>query len=82
MVVSFAPVNLTVYSIQPGRCLEQDGGEIGVRGLAVVRGRLEARLDQLLEAHYRLSTNQRFANHLWRERNCLFTFLRPCVRRW
>jgi transposase len=53
----------------------RDGGAISVHGLAVVRGRLEARLDRLLEARYRLPANERFANHLWRERNCLFTFL-------
>lgn len=52
---------------------EEDG--ISVQGLAVVRGRLEARLDRLLAVRYRSPANERFANHLWRERNCLFTFL-------
>lgn len=53
----------------------RDQAEISEAGLAVARGRLEARLDRLLEARYRSPANERFANHLWRERNCLFTFL-------
>jgi transposase len=53
----------------------RDGGEISAHGLAVVCGRLETRLDRLLAVCYRWPANERFANHLWRERNCLFTFL-------
>jgi transposase len=53
----------------------RDDGEISAHGLAVVRGRLEARLDRLLAVWYRWPANERFANHLWRERNYLFTFL-------
>lgn len=53
----------------------QDAGEISERGLAVVRGRLEARLDRALDRHYRAAVNERFANHLDRERNYVFTFL-------
>lgn len=44
-------------------------------GLAVARGRLEARLDRALQTRYRWATNERFANHLFRERNYIFTFL-------
>lgn len=35
----------------------------------------KARLNRLLEVHYRSPANERFANHLWRERNHIFTFL-------
>lgn len=50
-------------------------GQIGERGLAVARGRLEARLDRALQRSYRSGANERFANHLYRERNYIFTFL-------
>jgi transposase len=53
----------------------RDREKISAQGLAVVRGRLEARLDRLLEVAYRSPANERFANHLWRERDCIFTFL-------
>jgi transposase len=53
----------------------RDAGDVSTHGLAVERRRLEARLDRLLEVHYRLSANERFAKHLWRERNYIFTFL-------
>ncbi len=53
----------------------RDAGRIGERGLAVVRGRLEARLDRALERRYRAAANERFANHLYRERSYIFTFL-------
>jgi transposase len=53
----------------------RDQGRISERGVAVVRGRLEARLDRSLERRYRSLANQRFAHHLLRERDALFTFL-------
>lgn len=53
----------------------RDQGQISTRGVAVARGRLEARLDRRLQAHLRLPQNRRFANHLLRERDALFTFL-------
>jgi len=53
----------------------RDGGDISPRGLTVARGRLEAKLDRLLAGSYRSSANERFANHLYRERNYIFTFL-------
>jgi transposase len=49
--------------------------QISDHGVAVARGRLEARLDQSLQRCYRSSQNRRFANHLLRERDALFTFL-------
>jgi transposase len=49
--------------------------QISPRGLAAARGRLEARMDRLLQANYRRPENQRFANHLRREQDALFTFL-------
>jgi transposase len=49
--------------------------QISDRGVAVARGRLEARLDRSLQRCYRSSRNRRLANHLLRERDALFTFL-------
>jgi transposase len=49
--------------------------QISDHGVAVSRGRLEARLDQSLQRCYRSSQNRRLANHLLRERDALFTFL-------
>jgi transposase len=49
--------------------------QISPRGLAAARGRLEARMDRLLQANYRRPENQRFANHLRREQDALFSFL-------
>jgi transposase len=53
----------------------RDRKQISAHGLAVARGRLEARLDAALERRYRWATNERLANHLYRERPCLFSFL-------
>ncbi|MGC9225619.1 MAG: IS66 family transposase, partial [Terracidiphilus sp.] len=53
----------------------RDRNQIGERGLAIARGRLEARLDRALHRHYRAPANQRLANHLRRERDAVFTFL-------
>lgn len=53
----------------------RDASQISPPGLAVARGRLEARLARLLEPHYRWEANERLANHLDREWNSLFTFL-------
>jgi len=50
-------------------------GQLSPHGLAVARGRLEAGLDRLLTKPRRSPENQRLANHLWRERDALFTFL-------
>ena len=49
--------------------------QISDQGVAVARGRLEARLDQSLQGCYRSLLNRRLANHLLRERDALFTFL-------
>jgi transposase len=49
--------------------------QISDRGVAVARGRLEARLDRSLQRCYRSLRNRRLANHLLRERDALFTFL-------
>ena len=53
----------------------RDRGQISERGVAVARGRLEARLDQSLQHRFRSPQNRRLANHLLRERDALFTFL-------
>jgi len=51
------------------------GGEISPHGLAVARGRLEARLDRTLAGRIRHPPNRRFARHLAHERDAVFTFL-------
>ena len=53
----------------------RDRNLIGKQGLAIARGRLEARLDRVLNRNYRAPANQRVANHLRRERDAMFTFL-------
>ena len=49
--------------------------EISVHGLWTAAGRLEAKLDRLLLRPHRDPANRRLANHLWRERPYLFSFL-------
>lgn len=69
---------LQVQSIlEQSLCLRDryDQGQISPRGLAAARGRLEAEMDRLLQADYRRAENQRFANHLRREQDALFSFL-------
>jgi transposase len=53
----------------------RDQGQISERGVAVARGRLEARLDRSLERRYRSLRNRRLAKHLLREPDALFLFL-------
>ena len=50
-------------------------GEISEHGFCRATGRLEARLDRLLEKSYRHPANRRLAKHLEHERPYLFTFL-------
>lgn len=49
--------------------------QISPHGMATARGRLETRMERLLEVNYRRPENQRFANHLRREQDALFSFL-------
>jgi transposase len=51
-------------------------GEVSERGLAIATGRLEARLDRMLETPRRNAANRRLARHLEHELLGLFTFLR------
>jgi transposase len=53
----------------------RDQQQIGDQGLAIARGKLEARLDRVLNRSYRSPANRRLANHLRRERDAMFTFL-------
>ena len=53
----------------------RDRNQIGEQGLAIARGRLEARLDRELERSYHSPQNRRLANHLRRERDAMFPFL-------
>src|SRR5579885_2517960 len=50
-------------------------GEISERGLSIATGKLEAKLDRMLEARRRNPANRRLARHLEHERLWLFTFL-------
>ena len=50
--------------------------EITLHGLWTATGQLEARLDRLLEKHYRCRSNIRLANHLRHEQPYVFTFLK------
>ena len=50
-------------------------GEISEHGLRSATGRVEAKLDRMLEIHYRNPANRRLARHLAHERLWLFTFL-------
>jgi transposase len=51
-------------------------GEISRHGLAVVRGRLENQLSNLVFPPKTNAANERLAQHLWAHRDDLFTFLR------
>ena len=53
----------------------RDREQISPHGLAVARGKLEARLDRVLEKRVRSPANRRLRNHLWRERDAVLTFL-------
>ena len=50
-------------------------GEISEHSLCSATGRVEAKLDRMLETRYRNPANQRLANHLLHERPWLFSFL-------
>jgi transposase len=50
-------------------------GAISLHGLAVARGKLEARLDRTLDGRITHPPNRRFLRHLTTEREHLFTFL-------
>ncbi len=54
----------------------RDQGELSPHGLAVAIGRLEARLDRLLDWRISNEPNRKFANHLERHRDELFLFLK------
>jgi transposase len=50
-------------------------GEISVHGLRTATGRVEAKLDRMLEKSYRNPANRRLARHLLHEQPWIFTFL-------
>jgi len=50
-------------------------GELSEHGMRTATGRLESKLDGMLETHYRNPANRRLARHLKHERPWLFTFL-------
>ena len=53
----------------------RDGGTLSPHGRAVARGRLEKRLDRLLEWNLSHNGNRKFQNHLVRHRDEILTFL-------
>ena len=53
----------------------QEQGEISEHGLRSATGRVEAKLDRILERPYRNPSNRRLARHLEHERPWLFSFL-------
>jgi transposase len=53
----------------------RDAGLISPHGLAVARGRLEARMDRLLAWQPTVEANRKLVRHLRNERPALFTFL-------
>jgi transposase len=54
----------------------REAGQVSVHGVAVAQGRLERRLDRLLEWTRADAANERLAKHLDKHRDQLFTFLR------
>jgi transposase len=50
-------------------------GEVSAHGLRTATGRVEAKLDRMLERPYRNAANRRLANHLLHEQPWIFTFL-------
>jgi transposase len=50
-------------------------GDVSEHGLRTATGRLEAKLDRMLETRYRNPANRRLANHLLHEQPWLFSFL-------
>jgi transposase len=52
-----------------------EAGEISERGRRIVTGKLEAKLDRMLETRRRNAANRRLARHLEHEQLWLFTFL-------
>jgi transposase len=50
-------------------------GEISEHGMSIARGKLEAKLDRMLETRRRNAANRRLARHLEHELLWLFTFL-------
>jgi len=58
----------------------RDAGAIRSHGLAVAVGRLRARMDRLLGGRFAHEGNYKFAKHLWKHQDQLFTFLeRPGI---
>jgi transposase len=51
-------------------------GEVSAQGLSIATGKLEAKLDRMLETSRRNAANRRLARHLEHELPWLFTFLR------
>lgn len=68
-----AVLDLLKTSLQLRDRYEQ--GEVSTHGLYVATGRLEAKLDRMLDTVDRNPANQRLARHLDHERPWMFAFL-------
>jgi len=53
----------------------RDAGQISPHGLRVAKGRLQAKMNRLLDGRFTNLANRRFAKHLRRYRDNLFVFL-------
>jgi transposase len=53
----------------------RDRDQISAHGLAIARGKLEAKMDRLLTWKPKHNENRKLLKHLVEERNALFTFL-------
>jgi transposase len=56
----------------------RERGEISSHGMRTATGKLESKLDRMLETRRRNSANERLARHLKHEQLWLFTFLHCC----
>jgi transposase len=67
--------------LQTGLALRDrhERGEISEHGMRITTGKLEAKLDRMLETRRRNAANRRLARHLEHELLWLFTFLHCCV---
>jgi transposase len=54
----------------------REAGTLSGHGLAIAYGKLQARLNRLLAGRYTYQPNARFARHLTRHRDALFTYLK------
>lgn len=67
--------HLVVGILRDALALRDRRDEVSAHGFAVARGRIEARMDRVLDWRPAHQPNEKFRRHLEREREHLFTFL-------